>query len=97
MKSHDVVISLLPWTLHRKVAESCLENDAHLVTTSYMNPSLAELEDQFKAAGLTAVMESGLDPGIDHLLALEAIDQIKASGNEVGFQVLVIAAKLLGQ
>ena len=62
-----------------------------------MNPSLAELEDQFKAAGLTAVMESGLDPGIDHLLALEAIDQIKASGNEVGFKVPVIAATLLGQ
>ena len=93
VKNHDVVVSLLPWTLHRKVAESCLKNGSHLVTTSYMNPSLGELEEQFKNAGLTAAMECGLDPGIDHLLALEAIDQIKATGNKVMFSMFTMSIR----
>ena len=49
-----------------------------------MNPSLSAFDNSFKAAGLSAVMEVGLDPGIDHLLALEAIDHIKSQGHKVG-------------
>ncbi len=53
-----------------------------------MNPQLAKLDSQFKASGLTAVLESGLDPGIDHLLALEAIDQIKSQGHKVRLHLM---------
>lgn len=31
-------------------------------------------------AGVTLVNEMGLDPGIDHMLAMECIDQAKADG-----------------
>ena len=31
-------------------------------------------------AGITIVNEMGLDPGIDHMLAMECIDQAKADG-----------------
>lgn len=31
-------------------------------------------------AGITIVNEMGLDPGIDHMLAKECIDQAKADG-----------------
>lgn len=35
-------------------------------------------------AGITIVNEMGLDPGIDHMLAMECIDQAKADGCTVG-------------
>lgn len=31
-------------------------------------------------AGITIVNEMGLDPGIDHMLAMECMDQAKADG-----------------
>ena len=65
-----------------------MANGAHMVTTSYMNPSLEVYDERFKAAGLSAVMEVGLDPGIDHLLALEAIDHIKSQGHRVSSTLL---------
>lgn len=34
-------------------------------------------------AGITVVNEVGLDPGIDHLLAMECIDQIHEEGGKV--------------
>lgn len=34
-------------------------------------------------AGITVVNEVGLDPGIDHLLAMELIDQIHEEGGKV--------------
>ena len=34
-------------------------------------------------AGITIVQEVGLDPGIDHLLAMECIDSIKEEGGKV--------------
>lgn len=35
-------------------------------------------------AGITIVNEMGLDPGIDHMLAMQCIDQAKADGCTVG-------------
>lgn len=34
-------------------------------------------------AGITIVNEVGLDPGIDHLLAMECIDQIHEEGGKI--------------
>lgn len=39
-------------------------------------------------AGITIVNEMGLDPGIDHMLAMECIDQAKADGCTVGIVCL---------
>ena len=35
-------------------------------------------------AGITVLQEIGLDPGIDHLLAMECFDQVKELRGEVG-------------
>ncbi|MEQ2301693.1 hypothetical protein AMECASPLE_038709, partial [Ameca splendens] len=36
--------------------------------------------ERVEEAGITIVNEMGLDPGIDHMLAMECIDQAKADG-----------------
>ena len=75
----DVVVSMLPATWHIEVAQLCLANKAHFVSSSYISPQMAELNEQAKAAELCFVNEVGLDPGIDHLLAHKLVANYQAS------------------
>lgn len=75
----DVVISMLPATMHLDVAELCLNHDAHFVSSSYVSPEMAALNDKATNKGLCFVNEVGLDPGIDHLMAHILVDQYKKS------------------
>lgn len=38
------------------------------------------LSGRAEEAGITIVNEMGLDPGIDHMLAMECVDQARADG-----------------
>ncbi|KAL3314779.1 hypothetical protein Ciccas_006596 [Cichlidogyrus casuarinus] len=78
--SFDLVISMLPWKYHPVVADVCINNKVNMLTASYRTPQLREMASRFEEAGITAFMEIGLDPGIDHLLAMELFDEIKDRG-----------------
>ncbi|MHC4406329.1 MAG: saccharopine dehydrogenase family protein [Planctomycetota bacterium] len=75
----DVVVSMLPATLHLRVAEMCLKLNSHFVSSSYISPEMSELDDRAKSSGVCLVNEVGLDPGLDHLLAHSLIDQYTTS------------------
>lgn len=79
VKPGDVLVSMLPATLHLTVAEFCLKHKAHFVSSSYIAPEMAELDAQAKDLNLCFVNEVGLDPGIDHLLAHLLVDSYKKS------------------
>lgn len=79
----DVVISLLPPSLHFKAAQSCLKFGKHLLTASYISPEIKKLEEEVKAKGLLFLNEIGLDPGIDHLSAMQIIDRLKAENAKI--------------
>ncbi len=79
----DVVISLLPPNLHFKAAQSCLKFGKHLLTASYVSPEIKKLEDEVKAKGLLFLNEIGLDPGIDHLSAMQIIDRLKTENAKI--------------
>lgn len=81
--NNDVVISLLPYTYHVKVAKFCLKHLKHLVTTSYVSPAMKELDEEAKSKGLLFLNEIGLDPGIDHMSAMKIIDEVKQNGGKV--------------
>ncbi|CAN9498807.1 unnamed protein product [Ophioblennius macclurei] len=80
IKDHHVVISMLPYSFHPLVAKHCIKNKVNMVTASYLSPAMKELQSSVEEAGITIVNEMGLDPGIDHMLAMECIDQAKADG-----------------
>uniref|UniRef100_A0A672RMY0 Alpha-aminoadipic semialdehyde synthase, mitochondrial-like n=1 Tax=Sinocyclocheilus grahami TaxID=75366 RepID=A0A672RMY0_SINGR len=80
IKDHDIVISMLPYTFHPQVAKQCIKMKVNMVTASYLSPAMKELQKSAEDAGITIVNEMGLDPGIDHMLAMECIDQAKADG-----------------
>uniref|UniRef100_A0AAY4BA15 Saccharopine dehydrogenase (NAD(+), L-glutamate-forming) n=1 Tax=Denticeps clupeoides TaxID=299321 RepID=A0AAY4BA15_9TELE len=83
IKDHDLVMSMLPYGYHPMVAKHCISKKVNLVTASYLSPAMKELQKSAEEAGITIVNEMGLDPGIDHMLAMECIDQAKADGGTV--------------
>lgn len=81
VSEYDITVSLLPYKYHTAVAEVCLRMGKSLVTTSYVQPGIAVLNDAAKKAGVFFLNEIGLDPGIDHMSAMRIIDHIH---NNVG-------------
>lgn len=83
VKETDLVISLLPPALHITVARDCLEFGKNLLTASYVDPEIRQLEKEIEAAGLLFMYEMGLDPGIDHMSAMKLIQSIEKKGGQI--------------
>jgi saccharopine dehydrogenase-like NADP-dependent oxidoreductase len=79
----DVVISLLPPTLHFLVAQGCVAQGKHLLTASYVDDNMRSLADAAREKGLLFLCEMGLDPGIDHMSAKRLIDDIHSGGGRI--------------
>ena len=76
----DVVVSMLPADRHVGLARMAIGAGAHFVSSSYIAPDMAALDDAARAAGVSVVGEVGLDPGIDHLMAHDLVEAYRASG-----------------
>lgn len=83
VRAHEVVVSLLPAPLHPIVARACLAEGRHLVTTSYISPAMRALDAEARERGLLFLNECGLDPGIDHMSAVQLIADARAAGMQV--------------
>lgn len=83
IKSSDIVISMLPARFHMEVAKDCLEFNKSLVTASYISKEMQELDDDVKEKGLIFMNEIGVDPGIDHMSAMQTIDRIRDQGGKI--------------
>lgn len=83
IKDSNIVVSLLPWTFHPMIARICVEEKKHLVTASYVSDEISALDDVARKFGLIFLNEVGLDPGFDHMTAMEVINRIKADGGKV--------------
>ena len=80
---HDVVVSLLPPQMHLEVAQDCIVLGKHMVTASYVSKQVFRLGDEARQRALVFMNELGLDPGIDHMSAMQRIHQIKAIGGKI--------------
>ncbi|NNE07810.1 MAG: NAD(P)H-binding protein [Gemmatimonadetes bacterium] len=83
MQGQDGAVSLAPFPFHIKVARACLAAGVHLVTTSYVSDEMAALHDEALAKDLLFLNECGLDPGLDHMSAMELFRAVKDAGAEV--------------
>jgi len=79
----DVVVSMLPASMHGQVAEDCVKFSRHLVTASYVSDKMRALDAEAKKKNIILLNEIGLDPGIDHMSAMAIIDEIRAKGGEM--------------
>ncbi len=83
LEAADIVVSMLPAHLHIHVAKDCLRLGKNLATASYVSPELKELHDQVAEKDLIFLNEIGLDPGIDHMSAMQMINSIREKGGDI--------------
>lgn len=83
IKNAAIVISMLPAKLHMLVAKDCIDFGKNLITPSYISDEMKELHEKVVAKGLVFLNEIGLDPGIDHMSAMQVIDNIQGKGGKM--------------
>jgi saccharopine dehydrogenase-like NADP-dependent oxidoreductase len=83
IKNADLVISLLPPALHSHIAQDCLSNFKNLLTASYVDKEIRKLGPAISDKKLLFLCEMGLDPGIDHMSAMQIIHRIKNAGGKI--------------
>lgn len=83
INEYDITVSLLPYKYHTEVALACIHNRKSLITTSYEQAGMADLDKAAKQAGVILLNEIGLDPGIDHMSAMRIIDYIHNNNGNV--------------
>jgi len=77
---HDLSISLLPYVHHPLVARLCVKHEKQMVTTSYVKDAMRALDSAARDAGVILLNEIGVDPGIDHMSAMQVIHRIRDEG-----------------
>jgi len=83
---HDLSISLLPYVYHPVVARLCVRHKKHMVTTSYVKDAMRALDGPARDADVILLNEMGVDPGVDHMSAMQIIHRIRDEGGTlVGF------------
>lgn len=83
IRKADIVISLLPPTLHILVAQDCVRYRRNLLTASYTDEEISQLKPEIEKNKLLFLYEMGLDPGIDHMSAMKLIDGIRREGGTI--------------
>jgi saccharopine dehydrogenase-like NADP-dependent oxidoreductase len=79
----NLVISLLPPALHILIARDCLSKGKILLTASYVDDEIRKLAPLLDQRKLLFLCEMGLDPGIDHMSAMQIIHRIQDAGGKI--------------
>lgn len=83
----DVVVSMLPARMHYLVAVDCVEQGVSMITASYVSDDIRALHERARANDVLLLNEMGVDPGIDHMSAMEVIDRVREKGAHLtGFE-----------
>jgi saccharopine dehydrogenase (NADP+, L-glutamate forming) len=83
VEENDIAVSLLPYKYHVDVALSCIKYSKPMVTTSYVQPEMNDLDRAAREAGVLILNEIGLDPGIDHMSAMKIIHHVHGKGGNI--------------
>ncbi|WP_100444079.1 saccharopine dehydrogenase C-terminal domain-containing protein [Glycomyces xiaoerkulensis] len=73
----DVVVSMLAPAMHADLLRVAMAAGAHFACTSYTSAEVAALAPAAASRGLAVVTETGLDPGIDHLLTAILVGRLR--------------------
>ena len=77
VEAADLVISLLPVSFHVPIATACLTHRRSLLTASYATRDMNAMHEDAVTKGVLLLNECGLDPGLDHMTAMAALDSIR--------------------
>lgn len=79
----SLVISMLPAFMHAEVVRDCINFHVHVITPSYVSAEVNDMHERALQEGVLVLNEMGVDPGIDHISAMEIIHRLKSEGAEI--------------
>ncbi|MBE0652854.1 MAG: saccharopine dehydrogenase NADP-binding domain-containing protein, partial [Bacteroidales bacterium] len=79
----DLVISMLPARFHGLVAKECVRFGVNMITASYVSPAIQELDNAAKEKNVLLMNEAGVDPGLDHMSAMQIIHRLREEGDRL--------------
>jgi len=79
----DLVVNMLPPAYQQVVGWDCVSGRTHMVTASYEDIRMKDLDMDANRRGILILNEMGLDPGIDHMSAMEIVEDVRARGGFV--------------
>jgi len=83
IRNADIVVSMLPPRYHIEIAKDCISYNKNMTTASYITKEMEDLDKSVKAKDLIFMNEIGVDPGIDHMSAIQTIDRIRNQGGKI--------------
>ncbi|MCS0634706.1 saccharopine dehydrogenase NADP-binding domain-containing protein [Streptomyces sp. LP05-1] len=69
LRPGDVLVSMLPASEHPGLLRTAIDRGAHFACASYASDEVAALAPAAARAGTVVLTDTGLDPGLDHLMA----------------------------
>ncbi len=79
----DVVVNLIAPNFQAMLAADCLKHRTHMVSASYCNEQIRDMNQDAVRHGTLILTEMGLDPGIDHMSAISLIEEIRGRGGKI--------------
>jgi len=79
----QVVINMLTRPYQYLIGLECLNNGAHMLTASYEHDRIQTLSSDAHRKNILILNEMGLDPGIDHMKAMQLIQKVRNRGGTV--------------
>jgi saccharopine dehydrogenase-like NADP-dependent oxidoreductase len=79
----DVVINMLSPVYQDLVAWDCVNQGRHMLSVSYRDQALRDLDQDAKRKGLLILSELGLDPGLDHMSTMKLISEVRSKGGRI--------------
>jgi len=76
----DIVVNFLPPVFQYLLSLGCISRGKHMITASYQDERMKDLDNDAHRKGILILNEMGLDPGIDHMSAMSMIQNVKKSG-----------------
>jgi saccharopine dehydrogenase-like NADP-dependent oxidoreductase len=83
ISENDIVVALIPSSVHVPVARACLRQGKSMVTAAYETPPVKALDAEARERGVLIFNEIGEDPGLDHLATQMILDEIRAEGGRI--------------
>ena len=83
IRKTDLVIALTPDLMLQRVIDCCLLHGKSLITPAKNTPQVALKKSQAEAANVLILTECGFAPGLDHITAKKAIDNIHTKGGKI--------------
>jgi saccharopine dehydrogenase (NADP+, L-glutamate forming) len=79
----DVVVSLLPPSLHYRLAKDCNKYNKYLVCASYVTRNMWRLNPQIIDTDLAFLSQEGLDAGVEPMASVKLVNDVRTKGGKV--------------